>query len=256
MKTLRCRLSMTTAITVAGAFAALSAGTAFAADLDEIIYSPQVDRTVPVEIGNGWYLRGDIGYSVETDGEGDDYSVGGVPGGFDDSRIDSEFSGSIGVGYQFTDFLRADVTADYSEGDFTGSSASGPCAVLGPCSAEADLDTIGLMANAYVDLGTFVGITPYLGAGIGATHTDWGPVTVTSDATGLSATLTGERDWRLTYALMAGASYDLSKSLKLDLGYRYSNVAGGDFFAGDGVEGDDDGFSKHEIRAGLRYMLW
>ena len=30
------------------------------------------------------------------------------------------------------------------------------------------------MANGYVDLGTYVGLTPYVGAGLGYTYVDWG----------------------------------------------------------------------------------
>lgn len=223
------------------AIAIAAAGSASAADLDQIIYSPQVNRTVPVEIGNGWYLRGDIGYSFETDGEDAD--------GLTASELDSEWSGGIGVGYQFTDFFRGDLTADYSEGEFDGSA--------GAISGTSDLETIGLMANAYIDLGTFVGITPYIGAGAGVTRTEFGPADLSPAGIG---TIDGETDWRFTYALMAGASYDLTSNLKLDVGYRFTDVAGGDLYSGEilgaAVDGDDDGFTKHEVRAGLRYMLW
>ena len=30
------------------------------------------------------------------------------------------------------------------------------------------------MANGYVDLGTYVGLTPYVGGGLGYTYVDWG----------------------------------------------------------------------------------
>jgi opacity protein-like surface antigen len=44
------------------------AAPAHAADLDEIIYAKELPVTKPVEIGSGWYLRGDLGYSVQTRG--------------------------------------------------------------------------------------------------------------------------------------------------------------------------------------------
>jgi opacity protein-like surface antigen len=34
-------------------------------------------------------------------------------------------------------------------------------------------DQYGFMANGYVDLGTFVGFTPYVGAGAGVTRVAW-----------------------------------------------------------------------------------
>ena len=46
-----------------------------AADLDEIIYAKELPVTQPVEVGSGWYLRGDLGYSIRTRGAATSYSV-------------------------------------------------------------------------------------------------------------------------------------------------------------------------------------
>lgn len=278
------RIAVMTCLTVLPGLVA----TAHAADLDEIIYAPDVPVTQPVEIGSGWYLRGDLGYSFKTRGAATNYSVftAGPPAAylgntFNSSSIESDWSGSVGVGYSFTDYLRADLTLDYSEGRFSGTTSSLlPCAGLatGQC---ASVDTqavsqLGFMANAYVDLGTYAGFTPYLGAGGGMTRVRWG--TLNNDATcvsvvgnvcgagaALDATHPGQDSWRFTYALMAGMSYDISSNLKFDLGYRYSKTRSGAQFGYDaasvtagatGVQSYDKGFEKHEVRAGLRYALW
>lgn len=64
---------------------------------------------------------------------------------------------------------------------------------------------------------------------------------------------------------MAGFSYDVTKNTKIDVGYKYRHIGGGDMFAFDaasaaagatGVQGTDGGFSQHEIRVGLRYEIW
>ena len=64
---------------------------------------------------------------------------------------------------------------------------------------------------------------------------------------------------------MAGLSYDVSKNTKLDFGYKYRRISGGNMFAFDtatatagatGVQGRDGGFSQHEVRFGLRYEIW
>ena len=59
---------------------------------------------------------------------------------------------------------------------------------------------------------------------------------------------------------MAGVAYDISKNFKLDVGYKYRSIDGGDMFGwdsattfGDGSHGNID---THEVRLGLRYELW
>ena len=232
-----------------------------AADLDEIIYAQELPVTQPVEIGTGWYLRGDLGYSAKTRGAATSNLIftAGPPTytatNFDASSIDNDWSGAVGVGYSFTDYLRGDLTFDYSEGHFN--------ATTGGAADTQKIEQYGFMANAYVDLGTFVGFTPYVGAGAGITRVAWGALT--RDPLGANTSHPGEESWRFTYALMTGVSYDLSRNLKLDLGYRYSKVDDGAQFSYDaasvaagatGVQANDNGIEKHEVRAGLRYSLW
>ena len=66
-----------------------------------------------------------------------------------------------------------------------------------------------LLANAYVDIGTWHGITPYVGAGIGGAHVKWDTSHNTDRRRHHRATRR-HRDWRFAYALMAGASYCLT----------------------------------------------
>ncbi|VVT02224.1 Opacity protein-like surface antigen [Hoeflea sp. EC-HK425] len=264
------------------------AAPAHAADLDEILYAKELPVTKPVEIGSGWYLRGDLGYSVQTRGPATSYSVfsAGPPStytstAYDSSSLDSDWSGSLGVGYNFTDYLRGDLTFDFTKGTFSGATSStAACAgkATGQC-ASADtqgFDQYGFMANGYVDLGTFVGFTPYVGAGAGVTRVAWelynndvscvsavGNVCGATPAT--DRTRIGADSWRFTYALMAGVSYDVSRNIKLDMGYKYSKIGSGNQAAFDstniaagaaGYQVVDKGFAKHEVRVGLRYSLW
>ena len=64
---------------------------------------------------------------------------------------------------------------------------------------------------------------------------------------------------------MAGLAYDVTQNMKLDLGYRYRHIDGGSMFGFDpatiaagasGTQGEDPGFTSHEVRVGLRYELW
>lgn len=226
-----------------------------AADLPPIYAEPiyqDVPELVPVEIGNGWYLRGDVSYDFDSD-----VSVAGS------SRAEMKFENGYdlgaGFGYRFTDFFRADVTARYSKFDVN----FGPVATYNPYVLSSDAETWELMANAYVDLGTFIGFTPYLGAGAGAVQVDYG-INCTS-GTNDCATVTGAsyadtKDWRFAYSLMAGVAYDVTQNVAIDIGYRYLNVEAGDLFGlqGNGIDYAlrDDGFDRHTIQAGIRYSLW
>src|SRR5688572_16959410 len=103
---------------VVSTIALCAAGAAQAADL--LPPAPSLEGSEIVELGTGWYLRGDIGYV--------DYvtprDVGfGLPtvAPLDGERIDKTVSLGGGIGYQFTNWLRADATVDYRFGaEFSG----------------------------------------------------------------------------------------------------------------------------------------
>jgi len=259
---------------------------AVAADYDApVVYEPpvveEIAEYVPVEVGSGWYLRGDIGYSFSTAATAPfTYStfdgVGYTPGTYTSGTYANEISFGVGFGYRFTDLLRADVTAENFNIRFNGArdfAAACPGGFGTSCSVtdRAEMNAWSVMLNGYVDLGTFAKFTPYVGAGAGVTYASWGNAgsTYTSAGPGAIAAFSlehpGMSSWRFSWAAMAGVSYDVNKNIKVDLGYKYRNVAGGDMFGFDavsraagatGAEARDPGFSQHEVRLGLRYELW
>ena len=112
-----------------------------------------------------------------------------------------------------------------------------------------------LLANAYADLGTYYGFTPYVGAGIGGARVNWDDLHNTVGGTPpftpvpKTGALPGPHG---RYVLLP------DRQLKLDVGYRYTSVDGGRMFElasiiGGAGPGFDDGFNVHEARAGLRY---
>ena len=263
--------------------AALISSTALVQAADII---PTPDYTPPpevvVDITTGWYIRGDIGYAhMKVDGV--DYFQGALlTGSFEQYDLDSSWTLQGGIGYQVTDYMRVDATLKHIWGaDFTGSSApaGSPCngAFVDTCTYSDDGELEGatlLMANAYWDLGTYHGFTPYVGAGIGGAHVKWGDFINDQTCTGGGACdnedfiHSGESEWRFAWAVHAGASYDIKCDWALDAGYTYTRIEGGSMF-GTGVGGPlssapgvaaggngfDGGIDVHEGRVGLRYYL-
>ena len=250
----------------------VATGGAMAADLAPIYDTPiyqEVPEVQSVEIGTGWYLRGDVGYQFKSDLRSSfDVNLSGVnqaTGGYDGLEMPQSATFSAGIGYKFNEFIRADATAAYWKGDLNDANFPGA-----GVSVDSDTTAYELMANAYVDLGTFAGFTPYVGAGAGAVHLEY-DTNCSFGGSACSATfdqldVDNGSDWRFAYSLMAGVSYDVSQNLKLDVGYRFTDVDGGgnttitglDTSTGDtiGITSSDDGFKRHTIQAGLRYSLW
>jgi opacity protein-like surface antigen len=269
--------SVLTAV-AAAAFAATAWLPATAADL----YEPPIVEAPPpaVEIApvstSGWYIRGDIDYSW-LKFKGATYTVVSpnydccgnlvgarmVDGNVLNGTLRSSFSAGAGVGYKINSVLRTDLTFDYQfRSNFNGS--TGGCG--GTCSStdRTSMTAMSLLANAYADLGTYSGVTPYVGAGIGGAKVNWASLQNTGCSAGTCTTYThqGYDEYRFAYALMAGVSYDLTHSLALDLGYRWMHVAGGNMFGGDNAaggpytgQGKDKGLDFHSIKAGLRYKF-
>jgi opacity protein-like surface antigen len=247
-----------------------TAGTALAADL----YEPQViEPVIPVvqEVQyGGWYIRGDLDYHTSKF-RGADYITYGVddcgpcgpvpvPGSksFDFGKLKGAFSVGGGVGYKVNKYFRTDLTADYwSKSRFTGQTSDATTVSVDTSNYSALL----LLANAYVDIGTWNRITPYVGAGIGGAYVKWDDLRNTFE--GVDDRHSGTKGWRFAYALSAGASYCLTNNVDLDLGYRLSHINGGRMFhytdssaGGPGAgPGFDKGMYTHEVRGGLRYTF-
>lgn len=257
-----------------------------AADLDSIISLPNAPTVKPVEIGSGWYLRGDIGYTAELENDGGSFNTYSGANGYRAGTLNSEsyddkMAISVGVGYRINDMLRTDATLDIIRGDyaFTGTGrdrcAGAPANTTCSFAGNTDYTGYSAMLNAYVDLATISGFTPYVGAGAGFTKVQWDTTTINGEcvngggACGATADVAniheGLSDWRPTWAVMAGLSYDVSNQVKVDLGYRYSQISGGNAYGYDetsmgrgasGVQGRFGDIARHEARVGVRLTSW
>jgi len=142
----------------------LSAVAAGAADYDPPIVVDNVDYApeVPVEVGSGWYLRGDVSYNFNRPFRDD---VFGTPLTTRFTEDSLPISATVGFGYHLTDYFRLEANVGLLTSQTSELSYLDP----GVMAVEATTENRmwSGMLHAYGDLGTYVGFTPYIGAGIG-----------------------------------------------------------------------------------------
>jgi len=233
-----------------GAFLAVAAfQAARAADVPQI-YEIGDYGTPPYYAEGGWYLRGDIGYVVAEDPVVT-YGDGAV--NFLNEDLGTTWMIGGGIGYRHNSWFRSDVTFDFRSFDFTGNTACNPGCGL---SVETyDLETWTIMLNAYADLGTWYGITPYVGAGVGAAY-HWLHDIVGVNPDDTVTIIPDGGGWAFAAAVMTGVSVAVTNQTFIDAGYRYiwlGDVESGADGSGGTVLFED--MANHEIRVGLRVEI-
>jgi opacity protein-like surface antigen len=247
---------------------ALCATAANAADIPGA--PPPVYAPLPVEevFQTGWYLRGDIGMTNQHfkglhqrlyDAPGT--TVEPVGFGWDSSTLFG-----LGIGYKFNEWLRADVTGEYrGKANFHGSDHVTFNGGQGVDNYSASKSERVILANAYLDLGTWWCLTPYVGAGIGAANIKISGFRDDGfNNFGIStAYAEDESKWNFAWALHAGVSYKVTQSMSIDLGYRYIDMGSGTTGA---TRAFDNSFvnggpftlnhiTSHDFKLGVRWML-
>jgi opacity protein-like surface antigen len=227
-------------VIVAGAVSLMSTA-AFAADLP--IAAPPMYGPPPLVDFGGWYLRGDIGFSNQSvsrviDTNSSAYNNVAVT---QTSSFGSAGIFDVGVGYQFNSWFRGDVTGQWrGKSNFTGldvitgtGSATGFVGTDGYTATKSELL---FLANAYVDLGTWWCVTPFIGAGIGTawvqisnfTDTGFFHIPPFPSAPVPSFNYAGQASqWNFAWAAHAGLAYKVSPSLTVELAYSYVDMGSG-----------------------------
>ena len=129
------------------------------------------------------------------------------------------------------------------------------------------------LVNAYLDLGTWWCITPFIGAGVGAAYhmtsalSDFG---INTDGLALRHSdlpIRLQRSWSFAWAAHAGLSYAVTNTFKVELAYRYLNMGSAQTAevlcgaAGCGVGGGPRAYyhlkniDSHDLKFGVRWML-
>lgn len=226
----------------------LAANTAQAADLPPL---PDLDQPLISDrpLGAGWYLRGDVG--IGSTGLGSAVS-NDAPGTREHTnrRMGTGMSLGAGAGYQFNSWLRADVTIDHRfDARYRGQTRLGTA----DWHHQGQMSATTMLANAYLDLGTWHAFTPYIGAGLGFSAKRLNQYGISSGGTTVASLKNRNRN-DFAWALMAGVAVDTGANTSLDLGYRYLNLR----HANTGITSGFGGVSlrnleSHEFRAGLRW---
>jgi opacity protein-like surface antigen len=237
------------------------------------IYPPQIEEYAPA---GGWYLRGDIGMTNQRFKNLHQrlYDVPGTTVEAVGMGWDSSTFFGLGVGYKFNDWFRADLTGEYrGKSNFHGSDnvtftdASGT--LRGVDNYSGSKSEWVFLANAYVDLGTWWCITPYIGAGIGGAQVNISGFRDDgfNNSGGVLAVATtyaaDASKFNFAWALHAGITYKVTQSMSIDLGYRYLDMGSGTTGATrafDGTFSNGGPFtfnhiSSHDLKLGVRWML-
>ncbi len=218
-----------------------------AAAQSELVIDPEPLPEPPEEVSS-WYLRGDIAYAVNDDPD-ITYNEAVAPLKFGYAELDETARIGIGVGRRIGDLLRADLTAELSTSAELSGGTVAPCSPATCATVEtADMWSLALLANAYLDLGHYAGFSPYIGAGLGFTYMNW------EYGGGLGSY--SNDDVQFTWALMAGLGYDIDANWAVDIGYRFLHTPEGEIVSNNAVLSGPirfDDLKAHTFRLGVRF---
>lgn len=239
------------------------AAPAFAADpVDPVV--EVIDQTAVI---GGWYLRGHIGMSNQfVDAlESPDFLVPLEHTFLDDADFSSAPIMGLGIGYKFNDYLRGDIGVEYrgaADFDALDRAAWGDGTSFTNEYSGKKSEWL-LLANAYADLGTYYGITPYVGAGIGASRVEIANFRDINEIKNGGGYADATSTWNFAWALHAGLGIQATERMIIDLGYSYVNL--GDATTGpiynfdpaltpaSGITFKD--IASHDLKLGVRYSL-
>ncbi|MEJ0059094.1 MAG: outer membrane beta-barrel protein [Terricaulis sp.] len=190
------------------------------------------------EATEGWYARGDVGYSFDGElGIDDDglYDWG-------DSSLDEDWVESIGFGYAMASGFRleGEISHRFNQLEDT------PTLDLG-----GDVHAWGVMLNGYYDFNRNGSIQPYLGLGLGMAQ-----INANGADAGLPARSFDDVENTLAYQGLAGVAFSVTERLSLDVGYRYFAAPDYTFNSLQPFAFERDGsYTNQAVTVGLRWRF-
>jgi opacity protein-like surface antigen len=255
---------------IAAGAASLMSSAAFAADM--AIAPPPYAPPVVEDFG-GWYLRGDIGFSNQRVSRLNNALDVNATTSVQNLNFSSAGIFGLGAGYRFNNWFRMDITGEYrGNSTFFGTDAITFPGGFGTDTYHATKSEWVVLGNAYVDLGTWWCITPFIGAGVGGARvsingfTDQGIVTpVPGPGPALASLAFGDNvsRWNFAWALHAGVAYRVTPNFTVELAYRYLDMGNGltgDLRAFDGTNNINNpttfrSITSHDLKIGVRWDL-
>jgi opacity protein-like surface antigen len=255
---------------LAAGAATLISSMAFAADMPIAAPPPMYAPPAPPADFGGWYLRGDIGFSNQRVDRLNNALDANNTSSVQNLSFNNAGIFGLGVGYRVNNWFRTDVTGEYrGNSQFFGTDRITYPGGVGTDTYHATKNEWVALANAYVDLGTWWCITPFVGAGIGAARvsingfTDQGIDNKGAGALPGLAYGDSVSKWNFAWAAHAGLAYKVSPAFTVELAYRYLDL-------GDGLTGDLKTFdgtnainnpttfkhiTSHDLKLGVRWNL-
>ena len=266
------------ALLLAGVTSFATIASASAADLFLPPPPPVEPAYVPVNFVGGFYLRGDVGVGISDDQQRlSSFAPGyNVP----DLRNETSTFGDsaivdFGVGYRFNNYFRADVTGEYrtrqsfnAVESYNADLAIGAGAGRGNDFYTGSVRSVVGLVNGYVDLGTWYGLTPFIGAGVGVANNTVGTIVdqgaVNGLGTGAGFGYSRSHDTtQFAFAAMAGVAFNVTPNTKIELGYRYlnlGNASSGTIYCQDNGNCPNEvhhyRLQSNDIRIGVRYSFY
>ncbi len=225
---------------------AASTGAATAADLPLPPPPPVLAPPPFIPVGGGFYLRSDVGVGIN--------DLQTRKSTFDETVPDAQFEQSsiadspiidVGVGYRFNNYFRADVTGEYrGSATFTanqsynvGAFATDQYGNPPPNGARAydfysaHVRSVVGLVNGYIDVGSWYGVTPFVGAGVGVanvavnnlTDISYGSGAAGGAGNGGGGFAPDHSQTNFAFALMAGLDFAVTPNVTLEVGYKYLN---------------------------------
>ena len=261
------------ALCLAGVASLAATATATAADLPmPLPPPPPVYVPQPAGLGGNWYLRGDVGVGIaDLTQQASTFSPANVPPGvqYKGNTLDDSAFVDGGVGYRFNQYFRVDVTGEYrAAAQYSAIETYNQGFFFTPKTNQQNADAyrgnvrvVDGLVNGYVDLGTWYGVTPFIGGGIGIANINAGSVIDNGEGGGLGYS-SAKSTTNFAYAAMAGLDFQVTRNLVFELGYRYLNAgsfSSGAIFCQNETpcpnEVQHHKLAYNDIRLGLRYVL-